>query len=404
MKKILGLLLLIIILAGGVLAATYIKADPGYVMIAWKSWVLESSVWVAFVLMFAVIGVILLVLLITAFIWQGQKRFSLWAGGRSDKKGRNQLLQGLEAYLSGDWQKAAKLLKKSSNNLDTEKALMPRLLAARAYSASNQTEEALNILRVSSITHEKSLAVGITQAELQYESHQYDACLSTLRRLQQDNPRNSLVLRALVRVCRQLNEWQSLWDMLGVLHKEKVLQGESLLDLEEDICRHLFTKVMEGKVQEQTSVVQALSQVWIGLPKKSRQQPKLVALYAEALHQAGAEDEAEKVVKTALKKHWDEALLHLYGRIHSSHIEKQLKNAEGWLKNNENNSVLLLTLGRLAMANELWGKARDYFESSLAAENRVETYTELGRLLNRLGDSGQGNQYLQKALQSVAKE
>ena len=49
--------------------------------------------------------------------------------------------------------------------------------------------------------------------------------------------------------------------------------------------------------------------------------------------------------------------------------------------------VLLLCLGRLSLRNRLFGKARDYLQSSLQIEPRSETYRELGQLLEQLNET-----------------
>ena len=60
--------------------------------------------------------------------------------------------------------------------------------------------------------------------------------------------------------------------------------------------------------------------------------------------------------------------------------------------------ALLLTLGRLCLQNQLWGKARDYFETSLKLERHPETCAELARLLAGLGDTERSNQLFQEGL------
>jgi HemY protein len=59
---------------------------------------------------------------------------------------------------------------------------------------------------------------------------------------------------------------------------------------------------------------------------------------------------------------------------------------------------LLLTLGRLCLQNRLWGKARDYLESSLRLQRSPETCAELARLLAQLGDTERSNLLFQEGL------
>ena len=57
------------------------------------------------------------------------------------------------------------------------------------------------------------------------------------------------------------------------------------------------------------------------------------------------------------------------------------------------------TLGMALAERQLWGKAREYFESSLSFARTAETCAELGRLLAHLGDVERSNQLLQESVQ-----
>jgi HemY protein len=58
----------------------------------------------------------------------------------------------------------------------------------------------------------------------------------------------------------------------------------------------------------------------------------------------------------------------------------------------------LLTLGRLSLQNRLWGKARDYLESSLRMQRNPEACAELARLLASLGETERSNQLFEEGL------
>jgi HemY protein len=58
----------------------------------------------------------------------------------------------------------------------------------------------------------------------------------------------------------------------------------------------------------------------------------------------------------------------------------------------------LLCLGRLSARNKLWGKARDYFESSYRLQRSPEICAELGRLLTGLGEPKVAAAYFREGL------
>ena len=73
---------------------------------------------------------------------------------------------------------------------------------------------------------------------------------------------------------------------------------------------------------------------------------------------------------------------------------KQLQRAERWLEGRPLDAVLLMALGRLSLRNQLWGKARDYFERSLKLVPDTEVFAELARLLQNLHEPERNPHYL----------
>ena len=69
---------------------------------------------------------------------------------------------------------------------------------------------------------------------------------------------------------------------------------------------------------------------------------------------------------------------------HGNKPEKQLKIAEGWLKPHSDSVNLFICLGRLSLANRLWGKAKDYLTRANALQETAEAYQLLGRLHEQL--------------------
>ena len=124
--------------------------------------------------------------------------------------------------------------------------------------------------------------------------------------------------------------------------------------------------------------------------------------YARHLVSLNEEDLAIKAIDTCLTQHkdeeWQEELLVMFGNINVDEPSRQLTVAEKWLKYKSNNPALLLMLGRLSLKARLWGKARSYLESSLAAQPSADTYQELGHLLEQMGEQDQAREYYRLGL------
>ena len=89
-------------------------------------------------------------------------------------------------------------------------------------------------------------------------------------------------------------------------------------------------------------------------------------------------EQAEAVLRRGLRKHYNAKLITLYGKIHIS--ESQLEFAESLLNKQTNSPELYTCLGQLSLINQMWGKAKNYFEQSLAIKVTPEAYAGLGQL------------------------
>jgi HemY protein len=221
--------------------------------------------------------------------------------------------------------------------------------------------------------------------------------LDTLQAMHERHPHNVQVLRQLQRLHQQRGDWSAVIRLLPELRKDKVLPPAELAELERRAWGANLTLAAHREADGSIGL-QSLTRAWQQLSSAQRQEPALVLAYAEQLRQLGAQVEAEDVLRTALKRQYDSHLARLYGLVRGADPTRQLQAAEGWLKDHPTDPSLLLTLGRLCLQNSLWGKARDYLESSLRAQRNPEACAELARLLAQLGDAERSNQLFQEGL------
>ncbi|MNJ59956.1 putative protoheme IX biogenesis protein [compost metagenome] len=103
-------------------------------------------------------------------------------------------------------------------------------------------------------------------------------------------------------------------------------------------------------------------------------------------------------MRKALRRQYQPALVELYGRLRGADSGQQLQEAEQWLREHPDDPVLLRALARISIRHQLWGKARDYYDASLALQRDPRTCAELARLLARLGEGERSNQLFQEGL------
>ena len=87
----------------------------------------------------------------------------------------------------------------------------------------------------------------------------------------------------------------------------------------------------------------------------------------------------------------------VYGRCEEGEIRPRLAKAEEWLKRQPRDPQLLLTLGRLCVQSQLWGKAESYLDASLAIAPGWEAHVELAHLAERVGRTDDANRHYRAA-------
>lgn len=373
-----------------------IAEDAGYVLIAYKSFRYESSVWATLalivVLWLLIWGIKLLVELVTA----STGLVNPWSRRNRSRRVQIAIEQGQMDLAEGRWASAQKHLARAAEA--ERQPLLFYLGAARAANELGHYEESDKLLeRALQRQPQAELAIALSHAQLQVDRADTDGALNTLQAMHERHPHNVQVLRQLQRLHQQRGDWTALIRLLPELRKDKVLPAKELAELESRAWGQNLNLAAQRETEGEAAL-QSLQRAWQQLPSAQRQEPALVLAYAEQLRQLGAQGEAEEVLRGALKRSYDSHLVRLYGLLRGKDPVKQLQTAEGWLKAHPADPSLLLTLGRLCLQNSLWGKARDYLENSLKLQRNPEACAELARLLAQLGETDRSNQLFQEGL------
>lgn len=397
MKRLIWLLLLLAVAVGLYLLSLAIEADRGYVLFAYKGFRYQSGLWAFLGLLLAVVLVYYLGKWLLRLLLSSTRLANPWSRLHRNRRVRLASEQGMLDLAEGRWARAQRQLTRAAQ-ADSQ-PLMFYLGAARAANKLGQHEQSDALLEQAlNRQPQAELAIALTHAELQRSRGDMDAALDTLQAMHERHPGHHLVLRQLQRLYLQRQDWSALLGLLPELRKEKALPAAELDELERETWRgRLGEAGLAGQGQGETAL-QPLTQAWQQLSAPLRQEPELIAAYVEQLRRLGAQEEAEEVLRSALKRGYDSRLARFYGVLRGADPARQLQTAELWLKQHPQDPALLLTLGRLCLQNQLWGKARDYFESSLKLERHPETCAELARLLAQLGELERSNQLLLESL------
>lgn len=371
------LLYIFTILLLSVAIGTQLKTDPGYLLIVINQWTIETTLAIAIIILLLIflLGHILLSGIAKIITIPGM--FRKWRTKRRSQIAQAQTRRGLIEFSEGYWSEAREHLIKALPNTDTP--LFNYLTAARAAQEMGENQLRDTYLReAQQLMPEAKIAVELTQAQLQLANQQWEQALATLRHLQDLAPHHPYVLKLLMELYQQVRDWPQLIALLPELQKKQVISESAFIKLR----HHAYLQVLVDLAKHQQET--ALQELLASLPKSLHQDPLLMAEYCHYLVKNQQLQKAENILRNCLRKHYHDKLITLYGQIQVN--EKQLIFAESLLKKQRNSAELLLCLGHLSLSNQLWGKARNYLERSLALKPSPQAYATLGQLLLHLNE------------------
>lgn len=398
--------LFVFILVGMILAlgiGFLLKVDPGLVYIRFDQYVVETNVLVFVTLLVLSIGVLYLSIALIRKALGLAPKAKRWFGERSERLAAQKTNEGLIAFLEGNWGEASKLLKSSAVHASTP--IVNYLAAAHAANEHGSHKEAQELLKKAySHTKDSEFAIGIAKAQLELDQNQLESCLATLIRLKAQKPHHPFVLKLLRMVYTRLEDWRQLLQIIPELRKLPGADQERLKALEHEAWYKVFVQraeELERQPRNEESPAEILAELWKQLPDHLRFNPEIIGSYARQLRRLNCHTEAEALIRKMLSKDWDDQLVEQYGYVLSSDPGEQLIHAENWLKSRPNNASLLLTLGRISMRKELWGKAHEYLIASIRLKPSKEAYAELCRLEASMNDKV-APEHLQGLLNSLS--
>ncbi len=353
--------------------------DPGYVLLVRPPWSIELPL-----TLFSVFAFVAFIGLYISGRVLGQalrlpRGFDIWRKRRLGHKARTAMTQGLVYLAAGQWNEAESEL---LDGLPFSEAPMVTYLALAlsAQGQGNKSKRDDYLLKANEEANENTLAVGMTQGLLQYMARQKEQALATLTELYNQQPNHKYVLKLLMETYIDLTDWTGLANLLPDLHKNKVLDEDELKKLELRVHRELL------KLSLPTGSLNVLRQAWKAMPKHLHQHAELIAIYSGKLIEQGEGDDAESLLRVALERQWDEALVTLYGLAHATQIVRQYERAKSWQTTHADSPALYLTLGRLALETGAADEAIETLQRSLDLLPSRSAYRELGRVYELTGN------------------
>lgn len=371
--------------------------DPGYVLIGFGHWSLETSLTVFTVALvlgfFALYSFFRLLGVLLRMPGQFSKR------RRNIKFNRSQeaLVAGLFDAADGNWESAERILIKHAANSGAP--LLHYLTAARAAQSRGALDKRDEYLqKAAEQSSDNSLTVGLTQAELHMSEQQFEQALETLGKLQSIDPSHARVLKMMHQAYQHIGDWEGLSKLLPSLQQNKVLMETEVKLLQTKTYSSLLKK---AAAQNDEAAIQAC---WNEIPDHIKTLPGIANIYFAAMIASGAGSGMEQAIIKQLSKHWDATLLELYSNIETDNNARQLQTAEQWLAVYPNDPTLLKVLGKLAQKVGQMEKSEQYLLKSLNIETTVGAYQLLGEVMFSQGDKDKACDYFKQGLELASNE
>lgn len=385
------LLLLVIALIAGIIISPDLAGQQGYVLISFANQTIEMSLTMLVIVIIALVGAFFILEFILRRLFSLGTSTRGWFSGRHVRKARKNTAEGLLKVAEGDWKPAEKLLSKAAHYSDAP--ILNYLAAAEAAQGLGKTEQRDEYLKLAAEQDSQNLAVALTRAKLQIRQQQFEQALATLQDVQQNHPRNPMVLTLLKQCYLQLEDWKALQALLPLLKKANVITAEEEARLD--------VQAQCGQMQHlgQQNGSDGLVGYWNNMGRKDKQNPELVSCFIKQMMARHADSDAYPVLRDVLKKHPDDRLIALVPQLQLPDRHPAITTLQHLLSSNDKNPVLHSALGEMLMADGKWDQAKEHLEKAVSIRSNVTDYAHLVATLEQLGETQAAAEVSRQALQ-----
>ncbi len=380
-RWILGLVLIAALAAFG---WHWVAVDPGYVLLRMRGIQVETTVLVAVILLLLLWGGL-------TVLW----RLLRWPFGALSRRhrriSRQRLGDGLLALAEGRHGEAERDLNRASR-LDALRG--PALLAA-AEAAWRRGESARALESLDQASQVAPQAARVLRARVLRRDGKPAEALALLAPEADTGSLTPAGWRQLALAALAAGDTRRARDALEPLQKSGALGTRGYTALEARVIGASLNAAPDAA---------ALNALWSQLPKTQRRSTAAVEAYARRAVALGMLLPALDELESALRRDWSPALVEVYGALGGNDLEVRLRRAEGWLDAHPNDAALLSTLGRMCVRLQLWGKAQQYLQRSLALTPSAAAWEALGDLHAGQGDAALAQRCYRNALAFVRGE
>jgi len=384
-------------LALGSTIAWFLRADTGYVMLGYGSWVLETSLFgLAAALFVGVGGLYYGFQLLLAGAGLPARVRAAMERRRADLA-RDSFEAGLLRLMEGHWRQAEiELVRRAADHHAAHLNYLAAARAAQKLGAADRREHYLRLARQGG-EFETRFATLLTQAELQRERGDYALARDSALQLREQDPRHPYPLELLAESHAALGDWDRLHALLGQPGTATALAPERL--------RQLGLQALQERLRAAVAAanLNQLHTIWEQADRAQREEPELLREYVRGLVRLNADAEALALIGAALNRRWDAGLMQLYGGLQAADPLGQLAAVEQWIGRYGEYPEVQLAAGQICLRNKLWGKARSYLDAAIRQVPTPVAYLELARVCEATQNRPEAEKYWRMGLELASR-
>jgi HemY protein len=372
-----GLLWFLAVATAAVALALFARYQGGYVLLVTPPWRVEVSLVLFIIALVALFAALYSITRAASTMLRMPATVAAYRERQREQKGMAALRGAWRAFFEGRYGRAEKLAAQAYA-LDESPGVSALLAARAAHSMRDGDRRDLWLTRAENVPHEDRKANLATRAELLLDDRRYEEARAVLRELDGLAPKHVATLRLQLRAEQGLQNWDEVVRLVRALEKKQALSPE--------IAAQVRSSAVIESVRRRAMDAEGLEAYWRNLPPAERMQSRIALEVARRFVRLGSCRRVHELVREALQREWDPALVLVLGECRAEDALARLSQAERWLQARPHDAALLLTLARLCEQCELWGKARSYYEASLSEQPSRLAHLELARLVDGHGD------------------
>lgn len=375
--------------AAAVALTTAASHNSAYVLLVYPPYRIELSL-VLFIIMsvlafavgYGLVRFTITVLKLPAYV----RQFRL---NRTQAKAREMLEEVLGAYFEGRYAAAEKAATRAMELGETS-ALYPIVAARSAHELREYKKRDAYLSAAEGKTIGDPTMRLIAASKFMLDQRNPGAALSALQQLRDSGVKGHVGAMSMeLKAQQQAGNWDEVLSVLDQLEKRSSIDAM--------VAEQLRLQAWLEKIRQQKDLA-GINACLKNMPADFKRRAKVVAVAAQALIQHGGSTYAQQLLADSLNAQWDSELVALYGDCLSGDVVAQIEQAEKWLNQHNQDTGLLLALGKLCFHQKLWGKAQSYLDASNSIAPSQTTYAALARLAERLGKPDEAYNYYQKAM------